>query len=126
MKSHLALRILLLLLLLPPPSTHLIYPASFFILILLPSTILHHPISHHFTPRQDCDILFCGGPDIWGTVGGWLYEINKTPLPDSLEAPDDGKVEVLPPLPVPKGGSAGGTAAARESECDAGSAKQPG
>lgn len=115
MKSHLPLLLL---------STYLKVPASFFILILLPSTIAaHHPISHHVIQRQECDTLFCGGPDIWSSVGSWLYEINQTPLPDALETLDDRKPETLPPVPIPGGHSAVGTEAARESKSDASSAR---
>lgn len=85
----------------------IIFPASVFILILSPSSLAdsaqHDQISNHLlTPRQDCgDSLFCGAPDIWGTLGGWLNDITS---PAALPIPfDDGKTENLPPVPVPEG-----------------------
>ena len=88
----------------------IIYPASVLILILSPSSLAdparHDQISNHLlSPRQDCgDSLFCGAPDVWGTLGGWLNGITNNESPAALPMPfDDGTTETLPPVPVPEG-----------------------
>ena len=98
---------LLPLLLLQQPR---ILPASVFILILSASLSLadsahYDQISNYLlSPRQDCgDSLFCGAPDVWGTLGGWFNEIQNNNSPAALPMPlDDGKTETLPPVPDPE------------------------
>ena len=88
-----------------------ILPTSVFILILSASLSLadsahYDQISNHLlSPRQDCgDSLFCGAPNVWGTLGGWFNEIQNNESPATLPMPlDDGKIETLPPVPVPEG-----------------------
>lgn len=89
----------------------IILPASVFFLIpslslSLADSAHYDQISNHLlSPRQDCgDSLFCGAPDVWGTLGGWLNEVQNNESPAALPMPlDDGKTETLPPVPVPEG-----------------------